>query len=457
MAATGNGSLRELVQKAASAAKQADGYARLRRELRQLALTLRIRGLLDAVVEKRHKPTPPRGRDRRRRGRGRSRRGWRGGGKSIAGAPHRPSGKERWLRHEINSALERFIQTLRNEDEGRADAEAQGYPLYRSPVPEAARAKLDEELGRPKVLGRDGPATAAAIVGLVEAALDGSGEPGLASASAEVARGVYDPEYEPALTAMTKNLDSGDGREAQELAVLASLARSLASGAYSNSWGIAFRSARVLADAGFDLEGFASPWNSRFARLASGSKPAEAEPGRRHYHSAARDVDSKLPDPFASAGDFFRAYPESYEPKPGNEPEPEAEAEPEPEAEPEAEAEPANPLGVESGRRLVVNPPFVETLLARAAASVAAAAAEAERKNTEFSAVFVGPAWSDSEFWNILAASPHLVEAVDSAKGEYAFEDNEGVEVTRAASRFWLVSTGADPEPLVAAITAAFK
>lgn len=440
MAAVDNGSLKQLVQKAASAtsstarAKQADGYVRLRRELRQLALTLRIRGLLTSVIEKKVTPSSPRGRDRgrdRRRGRGRSRRGWRNREKVAPWRQQRPSPKLRSLRHETDSALERFIQTLRNEDEGREDAEAQGYPLYRSPVPESARTKLDEELGRPKVLGRDGSATAAAIVALVEAALDGSGEPGLASASAEVARGVYNPEYEPALTAMTRGLGSGEDREEAELAILSSLARSLASGAYSNSWGIAFRSARVLAEAGFDLEGFASPWNSRFARLASESE-SELVSGKYYYHSAAGDVDSRLPDPFASGGDFFLAYPESYE-----------------------EAEGA--VGIDTGRRLVVNPPFVETLLASAARSVTAAAAEAERKNVEFTAVFVGPAWSDSEFWNILSASPHLVETVDTAKGEYAFEDNEGIEVTRAASRFWLVSTGAETEPLVAAIVAAFK
>jgi hypothetical protein len=86
----------------------------------------------------------------------------------------------------------------------------------------------------------------------------------------------------------------------------------------------------------------------------------------------------------------------------------------------------------------VVNPPFVEDLLTRAARRVTDALSPT-RPQTFF---FVVPAWTDSEMYGLLHESPFLAAELRLEPGHYFYEDPVGRRVdTKAASIYFALSS----------------
>ncbi len=141
-------------------------------------------------------------------------------------------------------------------------------------------------------------------------------------------------------------------------------------------------------------EAFASPLNARLL----GKKQAV-------FCSVFPDTDS----PYGSIGSFFKLSPEAI-------------------------AQVGN---------WVVNPPFVEALLEKAATIVVDAldrAAAARRDQTFF---FIIPAWKDMPAYRILHDCRYMVAERRLVYGEYSYEDPSGARIdTRASSIYFALSTG---------------
>jgi glycogenin glucosyltransferase len=155
-------------------------------------------------------------------------------------------------------------------------------------------------------------------------------------------------------------------------------------------WGLPQAHIDYLYDRfGVRREAFASPLNARLL----------GKPDAR-YCSVFPDTDA----PFGSIGDFLSRPPRDLD---GN---------------------------------WVVNPPFVEDLLARAARLVTdALLADEGRAQTFF---FIIPAWTDSEAYAILRESPFLAAELRLEPGRYFYEDAAGRRIdTRAPSIYFALST----------------
>ena len=141
---------------------------------------------------------------------------------------------------------------------------------------------------------------------------------------------------------------------------------------------------------GARTEAFASPLNARLL----------GRPGAR-FCSLFPDTDAA----FGSAGDFFAAAPAGL---PG---------------------------------AWVVNPPFVEAILAAAARRCLAALAGPAPPPAVF---FIGPGWGDAEFYRLLSASEFCAATLALEPGKYYYESPEGAQVpTRARSAYFALAAPA--------------
>lgn len=90
----------------------------------------------------------------------------------------------------------------------------------------------------------------------------------------------------------------------------------------------------------------------------------------------------------------------------------------------------------------VVNPPFIEELMARAARHVESALIEKLAAGAGQTFFFIIPAWADSEVYSLLHLSPFLAAELLCEPGRYYFEEPDGARVdTRAASIYFALST----------------
>ena len=155
-------------------------------------------------------------------------------------------------------------------------------------------------------------------------------------------------------------------------------------------WGLPRAHVRFLYDEfGVRNEAFASPINSRLLGL----------PGAR-FCSLFPDTDGV----FGSIGDFFAADMAAH---PGN---------------------------------WVVNPPFVEELLERAARKCIAAVAAARAAGRALTVFFVAPDWRDAEFHRLLAVAAAASLRLEPRR--YFYESPAGDRIpTRAASAYFALST----------------
>lgn len=176
-----------------------------------------------------------------------------------------------------------------------------------------------------------------------------------------------------------------------------------AAGAGGQQWATPAPLADALWGAGVRLEAFASPLNS----LAWGRGGA--------FFSAFPDVDA----PFGSRGSFFAGVCSLCDAK---------------DAKVRASSFP--PGG------WLVNPPFTEALLERAARCVEAALAT---PGPPFAVYFVAPAWRDSAAWRLLAASRFLVAAAELEGGRHCYDNAGTTVVTRAASTVFVLAAGGAP------------
>jgi hypothetical protein len=179
------------------------------------------------------------------------------------------------------------------------------------------------------------------------------------------------------------------GLEATTIALL----RYSATNAYSSSWGIPRRVAEYLysdkRESNFGLEGFASSLNARII----GERPDAPR-----FGTLFPDVDA----PFGGVASFF-------------------------------DVEPGK--NVES-HLWVVNPPFVEPILDRAADRVV----ELAEINPEFFAVFFGPRWEDSAYYQKL--KDNAVAHRDTKRGQFRYEDDEGNPTTGAPTSIFAIGSG---------------
>ena len=142
-------------------------------------------------------------------------------------------------------------------------------------------------------------------------------------------------------------------------------------------WGLPVSYWKALYAAGYRYEGFASPLNSRFVAL--GEKDTA-------FCSLFEDTDW----PFGSIGPFYEA--------------------------------PAASLG----GQWAINPPYVETLMARMAARAAEEAAAAAAQNRSLVYQFLLPAWEDNPAIQAILASPHVAAWDMLLPGEHTMETPEG-------------------------------
>jgi len=300
--------------------------------------------------------------------------------------------------HEKRAALERFLMTTANQPpEKGAPAWATIYRRKSS----GAEAQLLRELasklsGSKGADGRSSQRLKALLADLrkeIAAAFAGKGPWSAASVRGEIARapprctakvakvGRY---RETAAEQALERMIGAGGREA----TLRALLRYGALGAYSSSWGIPFDAARALYDEfGVRFEGFASPLNSRLMGLEGAA-----------FCSLFPDTDA----PFGSIGSFFEAGPAAG-----------------------------------SGGAWMVNPPYTEGLLARAAEVVLTRA----KADPAYEAYFMCPRWTDAEAYRRLAESPHLVAMQETKRrGEFRSEDSLGRQTTGAPTTFFAIA-----------------
>ena len=91
-----------------------------------------------------------------------------------------------------------------------------------------------------------------------------------------------------------------------------------------------------------------------------------------------------------------------------------------------------------AGANWVVNPPFVESIMVRAARKVT----EALVPGTPQTFFFVIPAWTDTEAYTLLHECPFLAAEVRLDRGHYYYEDPSGKRInTKASSIYFALST----------------
>jgi len=140
----------------------------------------------------------------------------------------------------------------------------------------------------------------------------------------------------------------------------------------SQQWGIPLSEYRKYVAEGATIEGFASPFNSQIMRLTE-------EPCSSKSDLAFCSL-SKSDTPFGSLGNFFD---QDFE-----------------------------------GRTVIVNPPFIESLLKKAARKCIS---ELEEHPCKF--IFYGPNWADSPFYDILEKSKYKVSKTVLPKFKHNYED----------------------------------
>ena len=150
-------------------------------------------------------------------------------------------------------------------------------------------------------------------------------------------------------------------------------------------WAIPLSEYQHFIDDGATVEGFASPFNSQIIRL-----------GDYKFCSLFIDSDSQ----FGSIGNFF--------------------------------------LQDFSNTYAIVNPPFVESILEKAANKCLE---ELAKHKCKFA--FYGPSWRDSQFYQILSDSKFLVEKQNLRSGDYNYEDLFRNKIVKANfnSTTWTLSS----------------
>jgi hypothetical protein len=309
----------------------------------------------------------------------------------------RPADRQAALRREADSIVERWLMALVNEPAPEGSRAPWARVYRRSTLEDDFNNKLAGELIEKKFA--KGPTEAGrlvvSILGLVDRRLDAPPRPtGWVAAcdGAELRYGTFRAPRTPRLSRLV-----GLGGCDAAVAVALRYAVVVSTG---QQWGLPQAHVDVLyREFGVRGEAFASPLNARLF-----GKPGAV------FCSVFPDTDG----PFGSVGDFFGL-----------------------------------PLAELRARSWVVNPPFVEELLGRAARRVVESlegpddpAGEAPRRPQTF--FFITPAWTDSEAYKLLHGCPALVAEERLAPGEYAYENPAGGRVaTRAASIYFALSTEA--------------
>lgn len=165
-------------------------------------------------------------------------------------------------------------------------------------------------------------------------------------------------------------------------------------------WGLPRDHVDYLWALGVRNEGFASPLNSNLLGRAGSS-----------FCSVFSDVDR----PFGSIGDFFTA-------------------------------------DLFRGGDWVINPPFIVTIMTRAATAVVQALNDSRGRKVAI--YFVLPYWPDCEAYQLLDSSPWKVASLVLRPGEYFYEDPSGIPIrTKASSTYFVlrsVPPPADSDPQAA-------
>ena len=295
-------------------------------------------------------------------------------------------------RAEVNNILERWLMALVNTPAPPGSRPDWAHVYRRSTLDEPFNNKLAGELVEKRIARSPTEAgrLVVQILALVDRRLEQFPRPSGATPACADGRISYGSHFQVDMNPRIQRLIDLAGCE-KALAVVLRYEAVVSAG---QQWGLPQAHVDALyADFGVRNEAFASPLNSRLL----------GKPGAR-FCSLFPDTDA----PYGSAGDFFAIAPENLD---GN---------------------------------WVVNPPFVEDLLARAARHVAAALSS-KRKQTFF---FIMPAWKDSAAYRVLSECPFAAAEVTLAPGEYAFEDPTGARIqTHAASIYFALSTE-DPQTL---------
>jgi len=323
-------------------------------------------------------------------------------------------------RHEKRAALERFLMTMANTEGPPIASVPKWSTIYRRP---AARGGRDLEGGalfrrelRDHVKSSWAGDPASAVAEVYEKVLDR-----IESAFAE--KGYWAPERvrteievgPPPECSVTRARIGAYSETHKEQALarmievggraatLRALLRYAALGAYGCSWGVPFGGAFALYDDyGVRSEGFASPLNSRLMGLGGAS-----------FCSLFPDTDA----PFGGVGSFFQ----SGAPR------------------------------LCSGTWMV-NPPYTEELLDRAAETVLLRA----QSSPTYSAFCMFPRWVDSAAYVRLKDSPYLVAIHEiAAKGAFRYEDSLGQQMSGAPTVFFAVSGAPRTDALCARMEAA--
>jgi hypothetical protein len=283
---------------------------------------------------------------------------------------------------ETDSIVERWLMTMVNSQ----SPPHEWATVYRvSPSGGEYNRKLAGELIERKIVSS--PADADAILGevlkLVELRLAGYPGPTNAAATCTDSKISYGSHFSVDVTARIATLIKMRGCDAA-VAVALRYAVVVSAG---QQWGLPQQHVDYLYDE-FNVrnEAFASPLNARLL-----GKDGAA------FCSVFPDTDA----PFGAIGEFFAQ-------------------------------------DLNRGGNWVINPPFVESIMARAA-NVVVDSMHADHPVTVF---FVIPAWTDSEVYRILHGSQLRIAELHLEGGTYFYEDPLGKRVrTRASSIYFALST----------------
>lgn len=291
---------------------------------------------------------------------------------------------------ETDNILERWLMALVNTP-GPAESYVSWAKVYRrSTLEDEFNNKLAGELVEKKLVATptDAGTLVINILTLVDRRLSRIPRPSGAKASCTEENASYGSHFIAPLNPRLARLIELGGCE-PAVAVALRYAVVVSTG---QQWGLPQAHVDYLYDE-FRVRGeaFASPLNARLLGKPDGK-----------FCSIFPDTDA----PFGSIGDFFAVPPEEFHSK-----------------------------------NWVVNPPFVEELMTRAARRVTDLVGP-EHEQTVF---FVIPAWTDSEAYTLLHECPYTVAEVRLNPGEYVYEDAAGERrPTKAASIYFALST----EPL---------
>jgi hypothetical protein len=312
-------------------------------------------------------------------------------GPRLKGRKGKPGAGGDARRREADNVLERWLMALANAP-GPAGSHEPWARVYRRSSPEDGfNNKLAGELLE-KGLARSASEAGAlvlAVLAAVERALGLAPRPSRARPTCAGGVARYGPAFEAGPLPRLARLEVLGGHErAVAVALRYAVVEADGGGRGGQQWGFAQAHFEFLYEEfGVRGEAFASPLNARLL----------GRPGAR-FCSLFPDTDA----PFGSIGDFF--------------------------------AQDLRALG----GNWVVNPPFVEELLARAARRVVEALAP-DCPQTVF---FVLPAWTDCEAYELLRGCAFLAAELRLDPGRYHFEDPAGRRVeTKAASVYFALST----------------